>query len=76
MESAGLVLDALSRVRDMVQDALNDLSPQELMAPPKPHIAWLVWHLSRVQDANFFRTDGAPAVVDRGRLVRALQDAA
>lgn len=53
MEAAGLVTDALGRVRDMVRDALNDLSPQELMAAPKPHIAWLVWHLSRVQDANF-----------------------
>ncbi len=53
MESAGLVLDALGRVRDMVRDALKDLSPEELLTPPKPHIAWLVWHLSRVQDANF-----------------------
>ena len=53
MESAALVLDALARVRDMVREALKDLSPEELLAPPKPHIAWLVWHLSRVQDANF-----------------------
>ena len=53
MESAGLVLDLLGRVRAMVREALKDLSPQELLAPPKPPIAWLVWHLSRVQDANF-----------------------
>ena len=53
MESAGLVLDALGRVRDMVRGALKDLSPEELLAPPKPHIAWLAWHLSRAQDANF-----------------------
>src|SRR3990172_9915677 len=53
MESAGLVLDSLGRVRDMVREALKDLSPEELLAAPKPHIAWLVWHLSRVQDANF-----------------------
>ena len=53
MEAAGLVLDALARVRDMVREALKDLSSEELLAPPKPHIAWLVWHLSRVQDANF-----------------------
>ena len=53
MESARLVLDALGRVREMVRGALKDLSPQELLSPPKPHIAWLVWHLSRVQDANF-----------------------
>lgn len=53
MESAGLVLDALGRVRTMVREALKDLSPEELLSPPKPHISWLVWHLSRVQDANF-----------------------
>jgi DinB family protein len=53
MESAGLVLDALGRVRDLVREALKDLSPEELLVPPKPHIGWLVWHLSRVQDANF-----------------------
>ena len=53
MESAGLALDALGRVRDMVRQALKDLSPEELLAPPKPHMAWLVWHLSRVQDSNF-----------------------
>lgn len=53
MESAGLVIDALGRVRDMVGDALKDLSPAELLSPPKPHIAWLVWHIARVQDANF-----------------------
>jgi hypothetical protein len=53
MEAAALVLDALSRVREMVGGALKDLAPKELLASPKPHIAWLVWHLSRVQDANF-----------------------
>ena len=53
MEGAALVADTLGRVRDMVRDALKDLSPEELLAAPKPHIAWLVWHLSRVQDANF-----------------------
>ena len=53
MESAGLVVDALGRVREMVQDALKDLSAEELLSPPKPHIAWLVWHIARVQDANF-----------------------
>jgi hypothetical protein len=53
MECSGLVLDALGRVRDMVRSALTDLTPEELLAPPRPHIAWLVWHLARVQDANF-----------------------
>jgi hypothetical protein len=33
MESAGLVVDALGRVRDMVRNALGNLSPEELLAP-------------------------------------------
>jgi hypothetical protein len=53
MEAGGLVLDALGRVREMVRTALKDLSPEELLSPPKPHIAWLAWHIARVQDANF-----------------------
>jgi hypothetical protein len=39
MESTGLVVDALGRVPDMVRDALTDLSPEQLLAPHKPHIA-------------------------------------
>lgn len=53
MESAGLVLDALGRVRQMVREAIRDLSAEEMLAPPKPHIAWLTWHIARVQDTNF-----------------------
>ena len=53
MESAGLVLGALGRVRQMVREAISDLSADEMLAPPKPHIAWLTWHIARVQDANF-----------------------
>lgn len=34
MESVGLVLDALGRVRDMVRNALTDLSPEQLLARP------------------------------------------
>jgi hypothetical protein len=36
MEGAGLVLDALGRVRDMMREAPKDLSPEELLAPLKP----------------------------------------
>lgn len=53
MESAGLALDALGRVRQMVREAIRDLRAEEMLAPPKPHIAWLTWHIARVQDTNF-----------------------
>src|SRR6185436_3269749 len=61
------VLDALGRVRDMVLDALIDLSPEQLLAPPKPHIAWLVWHIARVQDANFSNLMELPQLWIAGR---------
>ena len=60
VEGPGLVLDAVGRVREMVSNALEDLSAAELLAPPQPHIAWLVWHLTRVQDANFSNLMGCP----------------
>lgn len=53
VEGPNLALDALTRVRDVVRSLVSDLSPEELLASPKPHIAWLVWHIARVQDANF-----------------------
>jgi hypothetical protein len=61
-EGPALAIDALGRVRDMVRNALNDLSPEELLVPPKPNIAWLVWHLSRVQDTNFSALAGRPQI--------------
>jgi len=50
--AASIITDALNRARSIVHGALKDLSPQELFAGPKPHIAWLVWHMARVQDHN------------------------
>ncbi len=52
MEGSTLVRDALGRVGEIVREALKDLTPEEILAPPKPPIGWLVWHLTRVQDSN------------------------
>jgi uncharacterized damage-inducible protein DinB len=47
-----LLLDAFSRVRGLVYRVVRDLSPEQLAA--RVHgansIAWLVWHLTRIQD--------------------------
>ena len=59
-EGPALALDALGRVRAIVGETLKDLSAAELLAPPQPPIAWLVWHLTRVQDANFSGLMGQP----------------
>src|SRR5688572_15313073 len=53
MEGRGLLVEAFGRGREMVRDVLKDLAREELIAPPKPHISWLFWHLPRGQDANF-----------------------
>ena len=52
MEGSTLVTDALGRVGDIMRETLRDLTREELVAPPKPHIRWLIWHLTRVQDSN------------------------
>ncbi len=51
--SADLLADAFARIRDNVHAVVADLSPDELSSRPSGHgnsIAWLVWHLTRIQD--------------------------
>jgi hypothetical protein len=53
MTSTDLLLDAFERIRDAVHPAVNGLSPDELAFRPDDEsnsIAWLVWHLTRIQD--------------------------
>ena len=53
MTSADLLADAFGRVRDTVYNAAIGLTQQQLAFRPAPaanSIAWLVWHLTRIQD--------------------------
>lgn len=53
MRSAELLADAFGRVREVVRGAVDGLSVDELAMRPDGHansIAWLVWHLTRIQD--------------------------
>jgi uncharacterized damage-inducible protein DinB len=53
MNSAELLADAFDRVRESVHAVVEGLSPDQLAARVGEHansIAWLVWHLTRVQD--------------------------
>lgn len=52
MEAPAMISDALDRVYNSLHGTLKDLTPDELLAGLRPHIAWLVWHLTRVQDHN------------------------
>ncbi|WP_225803272.1 DUF664 domain-containing protein [Streptomyces sp. NK15101] len=63
MNSAGLLVDAFGRIREVVHEAVEGLTDEELAVridPDANSIAWLVWHLTRVQDdhlADAFDTD-------------------
>ena len=53
MDIADLLVDAFGRVRESVHGAVSGLSEEQLVArldPGANSIAWLVWHLTRVQD--------------------------
>ncbi|WP_405595198.1 DinB family protein [Streptomyces sp. NBC_01410] len=53
MNSSDLLADAFERIREAVHGAVEGLSPDDLNArldPDANSIAWLVWHLSRIQD--------------------------
>jgi uncharacterized damage-inducible protein DinB len=53
MHTADLLTDAFGRVREEVHQAVDGLTAEELAFRPDPDansIAWLTWHLARVQD--------------------------
>jgi Protein of unknown function (DUF664) len=59
--AAGLLLDAFGRVRDVVGRAVSDLTPDQLahrVDPDANSIAWLVWHLTRIQDDHVAEVAG------------------
>ncbi len=52
-EARDLLTDGFGRVREVVHAALRGMTPDDLAWRPAPGantIAWLVWHLTRVQD--------------------------
>ena len=53
MNSAGLLIDAYGRIPGVVRRILDAIAPEVLIArldEGANSIAWLVWHLTRVQD--------------------------
>ncbi len=48
-----LLTDAFGRIRETVHEAVDGLTPDQLSSRPDSQansIAWLVWHLTRIQD--------------------------
>ncbi|MGH3448658.1 MAG: mycothiol transferase [Nocardioidaceae bacterium] len=65
MTSADLLNDAFERVRRTVHLAVSDLTPEQLAYRPDADansIAWLVWHLTRIQDDHIADAAGIPQV--------------
>jgi hypothetical protein len=53
MTSAELLVDSFGRIRKVVHQAVDHLTPEQLafrVDPEANSIAWLVWHLTRIQD--------------------------
>jgi hypothetical protein len=53
MTGADLLVDAFGRIREVVHQIVDGLTPEQLafrVDPRANSIAWLVWHLTRIQD--------------------------
>ena len=53
MTSAELLVDAVARIRQVVHRVVDGLTPEQLafrIDPEANSVAWLVWHLTRIQD--------------------------
>jgi len=53
MDVSSLLLELFGRIPPLVRDAVEGLTPAQLVEQPSPGantIGWLVWHLARVQD--------------------------
>ena len=65
MTSAELLLDAFGRIREVVHRVVDGLTPEQLafrVDPEANSIAWLVWHLTRIQDDHVADVAGAEQV--------------
>ncbi|MEU1278030.1 DinB family protein [Streptomyces sp. NPDC005805] len=65
MDTTALLADAFERVREAVHEAVEGLSEDELAARPEEGantVAWLVWHLARVQDDHLADAAGREQV--------------
>lgn len=69
MTTADLLQDAFGRIRAVVHEAVDGLTPEQLAFRPEPaanSIAWLVWHLTRIQDDHLAAVAGTEQVWTSG----------
>jgi hypothetical protein len=73
MTVADLLADAFGRIGEVVRDAVGSLTPEQLAFRPDGSansIAWLVWHLTRVQDDHLAAVAGTEQVWTSGGWAR------
>ena len=79
MTSSELLADAFGRIRATVHEALRGLTPEQLavrLDADANSIAWLVWHLTRIQDDHIAAVaDVASVTVASGDLLVGYYDA-
>jgi uncharacterized damage-inducible protein DinB len=69
MDANGVLLDGFERIREAVHQVLDGLDPDQLAFRPGPEansIAWLVWHLTRIQDDHVAGVAGTEQVWTAG----------
>jgi uncharacterized damage-inducible protein DinB len=65
MNTAELLADAFGRIQETVHGAVEGLTPDEVAEQIEPGantVAWLVWHLTRVQDDHVAEVAGREQV--------------
>lgn len=65
MTSSELLVDAFGRMPDAVHGVVDGLTPEELtvrLDPGANSIAWLMWHLTRIEDDHVSDVAGSPQV--------------
>jgi uncharacterized damage-inducible protein DinB len=63
MDCKDLIIDGLGRVDESLRQAVEGLSAEQLVFRPAENsnsIAWLAWHLTRVQDDHVSELAGRP----------------
>lgn len=69
MDISDLLLDIYGRVPPLAREAVDGLSLDELRHQPGSGantIAWLIWHIGRVQDAQIAEAMGRPQLWESG----------
>lgn len=65
MRSTDVIIDSLERVHELVPALLDGLGVEDVLWRPDPaanSIAWLLWHLSRVEDDHLAAIAGTEQV--------------